>query len=126
MDFVFLLGRLIFGGFFVLNGLNHFTQKKGLSEFARSKHLASPEIAVTLSGALLIVSGICIILGIFIPIALIAIAIFLFLTSFTIHAFWKDADPATKTSNYINFMKNMALMGASLMMLMIEEWPLSF
>ncbi len=125
MEFVFLLGRLMFGSFFVMNGINHFIQKKGLTEYARSKHIPSPEVAVALSGAVLFVSGISIVFGIFIPIALFGLIIFLFITSFTMHAFWKDTDTQTKMTNNINFMKNMALLGACLMMLFIESWPLS-
>lgn len=125
MEFAFLLGRLIFGGFFIMNGINHFTQKKSLTEYAKSKHIPSPEFAVTFTGALLFVSGVCIVLGIFTSIALFGLIIFLFITSFTMHAFWKDTDSADKMNNYIGFMKNMALLGACLMMYFIESWPLS-
>jgi uncharacterized membrane protein YphA (DoxX/SURF4 family) len=125
MEFIFLLGRVLFGGFFLMNGINHFTQKKMLSEYAKSKHIPSPEFAVTFTGALLFASGVSIILGIFIPIALFALIVFLFITSFTVHAFWKDTDTMTKMNNYIGFMKNIALLGACLMMYFIESWPLS-
>jgi uncharacterized membrane protein YphA (DoxX/SURF4 family) len=125
MEFVFLVGRIIFGGFFLMNGINHFTQKKGLTEYAKAKHIPSPEFAVTFTGALLFASGVSIILGIFIQIALFAIIVFLFITSFTMHAFWKDTDSASKMNNNISFMKNMALLGACLMMYFIENWPLS-
>ncbi len=124
MEFVFLLGRLLFGGYFVMQGINHFTNKKSLAEYARAKHVASPELAVSLSGALLLVSGICIVLGIFVDIALLAIVAFLFITSVVMHAFWKDTDPMMKMGNHINFMKNMALLGASLMMLSIDTWTM--
>lgn len=125
MEFVFLIGRIIFGGFFILNGINHFTQKKGLAEYAKSKNIPSPEFAVTFSGAILFVSGVSIALGIFIPIALFGLIVFLFITSFTMHAFWKDTDATAKMNNHINFMKNMALLGACLMMYFITSWPLS-
>lgn len=125
MEFVFLIGRLIFGGFFILNGINHFTQKKGMAQYAQSKHIPSPEFAVTFSGAILFVSGVSIALGIFTSIALFGLIVFLFITSFTMHAFWKDTDPTAKMNNNINFMKNMALLGACLMMYFITSWPLS-
>lgn len=125
MEFVFLLGRLIFGGFFLMNGINHFTQKKGLTEYAKSKHIPSPEFAVTFTGALLFVCGLSVTLGIFIPIALFGLITFLFVTSFTMHAFWKDTDAGAKMNNNISFMKNMALLDACLMMYFIESWPLS-
>lgn len=106
-----------------MQGINHFVQKKNLTEYARSKHVASPELAVSLSGALLAASGICIVLGMLVDIALLALVAFLFITSVVMHAFWKDTDPMAKMNNHISFMKNMALLGASLMMLSIENWP---
>ncbi len=117
MEFVFLLGRLLFGAYFIMNGINHFTQKKGLTEYARSKHIPSPELAVALSGAVLFVAGVSIALGIFVSIALISLIVFLFIVSFTMHAFWKDTDAASKMSNHINFTKNIALLGACLMLM---------
>jgi uncharacterized membrane protein YphA (DoxX/SURF4 family) len=125
MEFAFLLGRLIFGGYFVMSGINHFVQKKNLTAYAQSKHIPSPEFAVTFTGALLFVCGLSVILGIFIPMALFGLVVFLFVTSFTMHAFWKDTDEPSKLNNNINFMKNMALLGACLMMFFIENWPLS-
>jgi uncharacterized membrane protein YphA (DoxX/SURF4 family) len=125
MEFVFLLGRVLFGGFFLLNGFNHFAQKKALAGYAHSKHIPSPELAVTLSGAVLFVSGLSIVLGIFVQTALLGLIGFLFITSFTMHNFWKDTDPTAKMGNYINFMKNIALIGACLMMFFIQDWPLS-
>jgi uncharacterized membrane protein YphA (DoxX/SURF4 family) len=123
MEIVFLLGRLIFGGYFLMQGINHFAQKKNLTEYARSKHVTSPELAVSLSGALLAASGICIVLGMLVNIALLALVVFLFITSVVMHAFWKDTDPMVKMNNHISFMKNMALLGASLMLLSVENWP---
>lgn len=123
MEIAFLLGRLIFGGYFVMSGINHFTQKKNMSAYAQSKHIPSPELAVALSGAVLFVSGACIIFGWFVTISLLALIAFLFIVSFTMHNFWKVTDPQSKMSDQINFMKNMALLGACLLLLSIESWP---
>jgi uncharacterized membrane protein YphA (DoxX/SURF4 family) len=71
------------------------------------------------------VCGVSIILGIFTSIALFGLIVFLFITSFTMHAFWKDTDAGSKMNNNIAFMKNMALLGACLMMYFIESWTMS-
>jgi putative oxidoreductase len=123
MEIAILLGRILFGGYFVVSGLNHFTQKKGLSGYATSKNIPSPEMAVALSGAILFVSGVCIVFGWFVNIALIALAGFLFIVSFTMHNFWKIKDPQARMGDQINFMKNLALLGACLIMLgMTDSW----
>lgn len=42
------------------------------------------------------------------------------------HNFWTVKDPQTRMAEMINFMKNMALMGSTLMFLAIETpWPFS-
>jgi hypothetical protein len=41
------------------------------------------------------------------------------------HNFWKVEDPAQRQNDMINFSKNVALAGAALALLGVEEWPLS-
>ena len=36
VDYVFLLGRILIGGFFILGGLNHFTHLSMMSGFVAS------------------------------------------------------------------------------------------
>jgi hypothetical protein len=46
--------------------------------------------------------------------------------SFQMHNFWKVADAQTKQIDMINFTKNMALVGALLMFLLLPHpWPMS-
>lgn len=123
MEIAFLLGRILFGGYFVMSGLNHFMHKKNMAGYAHSKHIPSPELAVALSGAILFVSGAGIILGWFVTLSLLSLIGFLFVVSFTMHNFWKATDPQAKMGDQINFMKNIALIGACLLLLSIESWP---
>jgi putative oxidoreductase len=60
----FLIGRVLFGGFFLYNGINHLKQREMLSQYAGSKHVPLPELAVTTTGAAMITGGISILLGI--------------------------------------------------------------
>jgi len=126
MEIIFLIGRVIFGLVFVMFGMSHFKKKQMMVGYAKSKGLPSPELAVPASGLLLLLSGVLMVLGIFPDVALILLAIFLFVVSFTMHQFWKETDPKEKQMNMITFMLNMALFGASLMLLFIDYWPLSF
>ena len=42
------------------------------------------------------------------------------------HRFWEEADPQKRQGEMINFMKNVALVGAALTMMQIDEpWPAS-
>lgn len=121
MEILFLVGRIIFGGYFVMNGTFHFTKHKAYSGYATSKGVSMPNFAVYGTGALLLVGGLGMMLGIYIEWAVAALALFLIPVSFTMHNFWAVRDPMTKMSERINFMKNMGLLGAALMMLAIPQ-----
>ena len=64
MKIPFLIGRLVFGGFFLYNGINHFKQRKAMSQHAASRRVPMPETAVTVSGAILTLGGASILLGV--------------------------------------------------------------
>src|SRR5689334_10706513 len=122
----FLLGRIIYGGFFLYNGINHFKNLKTLSQYAAAKNVPAPEIAVGVSGALLIIGGTSILLGMKPKIGSAALLAFLAGVSPAMHDFWNNADPQQRQNDLIHFMKNLALSGGALAMMSIEEpWPTS-
>ena len=122
----FLIGRLIFGGFFLYNGINHIKQRQMLSHYAASKKIPQPEAAVTISGIAMLLGGASILLGIKPKYGAAAIAGFLAGVSPTMHAFWRAEDPKQRMDDMINFTKNMALVGALLMFLLLPHpWPMS-
>jgi len=125
MKAAFLLGRLIFGGFFLYNGINHFKQQKGLAQYAGAKNVPNPEQAVLASGIALAAGGASVILGLKPKFGALAIIGFLAAVSPTIHDFWTAEDPQQRQNDLIHFSKNMALLGAALALLGVEEWPAS-
>ncbi len=126
MKIPFLLGRLIFGGFFLYNGIHHLKERRQLSQYAQSKNVPKPELAVSGSGIALIAGGASVLLGIKPKLGTLAIIGFLAGVSPTMHDFWKVEDPAQRMNDMINFSKNMALLGAALALLAVEEpWPAS-
>ena len=125
MKGLFLIGRVIFGGFFLYNGINHFKQQHALAQYAGAKNVPNPEQAVLASGIALAVGGASMILGLKPKLGALAVIGFLATVSPTIHDFWTAQDPQQKQNDMIHFSKNMALLGAALALLGIEEWPLS-
>jgi len=126
MEILFLIGRIIFGGFFIFSSFNHFFKNKMLADYAASKGVPSAPFFVYISGLFILLGGLLILLGVYIQFAVLLLVIFLLVTSFKIHNFWAIADPMAKMSEMVNFMKNMALLGAALTMLSIPTpWPLS-
>jgi len=122
----FLLGRLLFGGFFIFSGINHFKQTKAKAQYAAAKKIPKPDLAVELSGAALIAGGASILLGIKPKLGTAAIIGFLAGVSPIMHDFWKKENPEERANDMINFMKNMALLGAAMALMAVEEpWPAS-
>ena len=125
MKAAFLIGRIVFGGFFLYSGINHFKQKEGLAQYAGSKNVPYPDLAVIASGAAIAAGGASIMLGVKPQIGTLAILGFLAAASPMIHDFWSAEDPQQQQNEMIHFSKNMALLGAALVLAGIEEWPLS-
>lgn len=125
MGTLFLIGRILYGGFFLMMGINHFRNTDMLTAMSRQGGVPSPRFAVYLTGLLLTLGGLGVMLGLFPQIALILLIIFLLPVSFQMHAFWTVSEE-DKMQEMINFLKNMALVGAALMLLFISlPWPLS-
>ena len=123
---LFLLGRAIFGGYFLYNGINHFVNEEMMSQYAAAKGTVAPDAAVTASGAMLVGGGLSILAGLKPRQGLAAIIGFLIPVSLQMHRFWDEQDPQKRMAETINFGKNMALVGAALMMLQLEHpWPAS-
>ncbi len=126
MDALFLLGRIILGGFFLYSGVHHFQERKSMSQYVSSKNVPMPEVAVTASGALLLLGGASVLFGVKPKIGTAAIIAFLAGVSPVMHDFWKSDDPNQRQNNMTHFMKNMAMLGAAMsLMAMDEPWPMS-
>ena len=57
------LGRAIFGGFFLYNGINHLRNAEALEGYAAAKQVDNPHLSVKGSGILLTAAGAAIALG---------------------------------------------------------------
>ena len=126
MVFLFLLGRILYGGFFLLSGIGHLRNFEKMAPFARSRGVPSPKLAVLGSGILIILGGLSILLGVYPDWGVLLISLFLIPTTLMMHSFWADTDPNTRQGNLINFKKNVALLGAAWMFLLIPQpWPWS-
>jgi putative oxidoreductase len=122
----FLIGRLLFGGFFLYNGINHLRQRKNMAQYAASKNVPMAEVAVVGSGIALIVGGTSVLLGVKPKLGSLAILGFLASVSPVMHDFWRQEDPNQKMNDMVNFTKNMALLGGALALMSVEEpWPAS-
>jgi putative oxidoreductase len=126
MAAIFVLGRIILGAYYLFSAFHHFSDTSMLAHAAAARGVPAPTVAIIGSGLLLAIAGVTLILGVFPRVGVAALVLFLVPVSFFMHAFWSDANPATRMADMVNFTKNMALLGSSLMFLAIPEpWPYS-
>ena len=123
MRFSLWLGRILFGGYFFFSGLNHFVNLSKLTQYAASKGVPMPELAVAFSGALILLGGLSVLLGFMPRVGLTLIALFLVPVTLMIHNFWALAEPE-RMMQLGQFLKNMGLLGACFAMMALPvPWP---
>ena len=126
IEILFLAGRVLFGGLFVYNGVNHFRNYAAVRGYCEYKRVPMPGPSAIISGVWLLVAGSSVLVGLRPEVGLALIALFLVVVTPVIHDFWTVADPAQRMGELVNFTKNAALMGAALMMLLVPRpWPYS-
>jgi len=126
MDTAFLIGRLIFGGYWLMAAVNHFKNLANMSDYAKAKGTPLPKLAVAGTGVLLLAGGLSMLLGVYPVVGIALLIVFLLGVSVQMHSFWKVDDAQLKQIDIVNFTKNMALIGALLMFLLLPQpWPMS-
>jgi uncharacterized membrane protein YphA (DoxX/SURF4 family) len=123
---LFLLGRLLFGGYFVYSGFNHFVSTAMMAQYAGAKGVPSPEIAVLATGVLMLAGGTMILLGLWPHVGALCIVVFLAGVTPIMHNFWTASDAGARTADMMQFTKNLALLGGALGLLGVPRpWPFS-
>ena len=117
MDVLILIGRILFAALFVPAGVSHFMTADAMTGYAQSQGVPAPRAAVLGSGALMLLGGLSVLLGIWPDLGALLLTVFLVPTTLLMHAFWKETDPQAKQMQQIHFSKNVALIGASLMLI---------
>lgn len=113
MSILILIARVLFSIIFLVSAIGHFTQAKVMTDYTRAKGVPAPGLAVFVTGIMLLLGGLSILLGAYVSIGAILLVIFLIPTAFIMHNFWTVKDPMMKQNDQINFLKDLALAGAS-------------
>jgi putative oxidoreductase len=121
VDVVFLIGRVLFALLFVSSGLQAHLGKGGKQgiEYARSLGAPNPDLLVPLSGVAIIAGGIMIAFGIWADLGALLVIGFLIGITPIMHAYWKVDDPQMQQIQAAMFYKNVALLGAALIIFYI-------
>lgn len=123
-DVAFLLGRFLFGGVIAFMGTNHFVNAETMAGYAGAKGIPAAELVVPFTGGLLLFAGLGIALGAFPMLAAGALAVFLVVTTPTMHDFWAVPE-GQRQSEMTSFLKNVTMLGVALVFLALSttSWP---
>jgi putative oxidoreductase len=117
VDVLVLIGRVLFSALFLVSAVNHFTNTEAMTGYAQSRGVPAAKAAVLAGGVLLLAGGLSVLLGVWPDLGALLLAFFLIPTALLMHGFWKETDPQAKQMEQIQFSKDTALAGASLMLL---------
>ena len=123
MNIVVLVGRVLFSSIFLKAALGHFSQPT--IGYAASQGVPLAEVLVPLSGVMSFVGGLSILLGYKARYGAWLLVLFLVPVTVMMHKFWGIADPMAARMQQIMFMKNLSMIGASLLIANFGSGPLS-
>lgn len=114
MDWLYLIGRVLFALIFVGSGFGHFTQSQAMAQYAGSKQVPAARLMVLITGLMLLAGGLSVMLGVWMEIGTWLLVFFLIPTAFKMHNFWAVEDPMQRMVEQAMFMKNLSMAGAAL------------
>lgn len=104
----------------------HFMKLSEMTEYTRMKGAPMPKLSTIATGMIIMLAGLGVVFGVYQSLSLLAIAVFIVVITPIMHPYWKATDPSMKMMDMQMFLKNMALLGASLALYVFSSnWPLT-
>ncbi|EYR65301.1 MULTISPECIES: DoxX family protein [Cellulomonadaceae] len=116
MEVLVLIGRVVFALLFLGSGFGHLTQRQMMAGYATGKGVPAANLMVPLTGLQLLAGALMVALGIWPDVGALLLVTFLVPTAFIMHGFWAETDPGAKAMEQTQFLKDLALAGAALVM----------
>jgi uncharacterized membrane protein YphA (DoxX/SURF4 family) len=121
VKFVPLVGRILYSAVFIAFGMNHLTTGAGMAAYVPG-FVPFPVLVVYLTGILIVVCGLMIAAGYRTRIAALILALFVLSTALFVHGGGFIAGDQASTTN---FMKDIGLTGAGLLIYHFGAGPMS-
>lgn len=116
MDVLVLIGRILFSALFLTSGYAHLARRQMMTGYAAGKGVPLARLLVPAAGVQIIAGALMILLGIWQDLGALLLVIFLVPTAVLMHPFWKEDDAQMRAVEQSQFMKDVALAGAALVM----------
>jgi putative oxidoreductase len=123
---VAVLGRVTLCAIFLMAALgNDIPNFSGTAKVMAKEGIPAPSVMLAGAIAFLIVGSLSVILGFKGRIGAALLFVFLVLATYYFHDFWHVTDPKAKQDQIIQFMKNVSMMGAMLLIIAHGTGPMS-
>ena len=116
LNVLLIIGRLFFGALWIGAGFGHFKNLEAMTGYAKYKKLPAAKLGVLGSGLTFLIGGILVVLGTWVDLGALLIAITVILAALIFHQYWKETDTNAKMQEMLNFNKAIALGGAALIL----------
>ncbi len=123
MNYIFLLGRVLFSTIFIIKSFEHFSHATILR--AQEAGIGMAQFFVPLSGIIALLGGLSLLLGYKAKKGAWLLVIFLLPTTFLMHNYWNAENTFALMMHQYCFWKNIALLGAAVMISHFGSGPLS-
>jgi putative oxidoreductase len=120
-DAIFLIGRILFASVFLRFGVVHLLQTEGSAQYAAYKGVPRARTVVVVTGMAMLVAAVAVILGIWMDLAALGLAIYCVVAGVVMHDFWRQTDPQTRQAEMAQFYKNISIAGGALILLAVSE-----
>jgi putative oxidoreductase len=121
-----VLGRLMLSAIFLLSAVgNKIPNFNSVAELMGNAGIPYPKVMLVGAIVFLIAGSFAIILGYQARIGATLLLVFLILATYYFHHFWNITDPKAKQEQMIEFLKNLGLMGAMLLIIANGSGPMS-
>lgn len=114
-DWAALVGRILLAGIFVISGFGKITGFEGTAGEIASKGLPLPQVLTVIAILIEFGGGLAIVLGWKTRWAALAFIVLLIVITPIFHGYWA-APPDEVMNQQINFMKNVSILGGSLLL----------
>jgi uncharacterized membrane protein YphA (DoxX/SURF4 family) len=120
-DEIFLIGRILFALVFVRFGIVHLVQTEGSAQYAAFKGVPRARTVVVATGFAMLVGAAAVVLGIWMDLAALGLAIYCVAAGVVMHDFWTQTDPQTRQAEMAQFYKNISIAGGALILIAVSE-----
>jgi putative oxidoreductase len=111
-DYALLVGRCLLAVVFAISAVSKLQRNPAELKVIASLHIPAPASVEVLVGICEVIGALALVLGVFVRIASILLALFLIGISFTVLTFWSSADPPpVRAQKLNNFAANASIVG---------------